>query len=165
MSGTRAQFEVFVVAIVLAILLGTALSRTLAMADRSQQRAFTTASAHYDAGIEMLQAESRLAHRRKLNSVGYPTGRSGALQDDADCEFIWREALQEGHTATGKFVADADGSGDRCEFRLIGTTAESSLRILYWPMGVNAATLVSERDTIRITRGVHFHVEVDVASS
>lgn len=113
----------------------------------------------------MLQAESRLAHRRKLNPVGYPTGRSGTLQDDADCEFIWREAMRGGHAANGRFVADTDGSGDRCEFRVLGTAAESPLRILYWPMGVSAATVVLGRDTIRITRGAHVHVEVDEASS
>ncbi len=165
MGGTRARLEVFVVAITLAILLGTAVSRTLAMADRSQQRAFATAGAHFVAGIEMLQAESRLAQRRKLNAVGYPTGRSGTLQDDVDCEVIWREAMQEGHDATGRFVADADGSGDRCEYTVIGITADSSMRILYWPMGVSAATVVLGRDTIRITRGAHIHVEVDEASS
>lgn len=165
MAAKRAQLEVLVVAVALAVLLGTVLSRTLAMADRSQQRAFATVGAHFVAGIGILQAESRLAQRRKLNAVGYPTGLSGTLQNDADCEFIWREAMQEGHAATGRFVADADGSGDRCEYRLIGSTAESSMRILYWPMGVSAATIVLGRDTIRITRGAHVHVEVDEVSS
>jgi hypothetical protein len=89
------------------MLLGAALSRMLAMADQSQARSFATAGAHFIAGIEMVQAESRLADRRKLNAVGYPTGRSGTLQDDADCRAIWREAMREEAATMGHYVADA----------------------------------------------------------
>jgi hypothetical protein len=85
------------------------------MADRSQARSFATTGAHFVAGIEMVQAESRLAQRRKLNAVGYPTGLSGALLDDADCGLIWQEAMRQGNAATVRYVADSDGSGDRCE--------------------------------------------------
>lgn len=165
MAGTRAQLEMFAAAIALAMLLGAALSRTLAMADHSQARSFATAGAHFVAGIEMVQAESRLAHRRKLNAVGYPTGRSGALQDDADCHLIWREAMREEDAMAGRYVADSDGSGDRCEFVVAGATSESSMRILYWPIGVAAATVSLGRQTIRVTRGTHVHMAVNGVSS
>jgi hypothetical protein len=165
MTGTRAQLEMFVVTVGLALLLGAALSRTLAMADRTQARSFAIAGAHFIAGLEMVQAESRLAQRRKLNALGYPTGRSGALQDDADCDLIWSETMREGSVATGHYVADSDGSGDRCEFVVAGTTAESSIRILYWPMGATAATVSLGRETIHVMRGAHVHVAVEGVSS
>jgi hypothetical protein len=165
MARTRAQLEVFAGAIVLALLLGATLSRTLAMADRSQARSFATTGAHFVAGIEMVQAESRLAQRRKLNAVGYPTGLSGALLDDADCGVIWQEAMRQEDAATVRYVADSDGSGDRCEFFVAGAMAESSLLILYWPTGVAAATVSLGRETIRVTRGTHVYVTVSGVSS
>ncbi len=74
MARIRVQLEVLAVAVVLVMLVGATVSRTLAMADHTQARSFATTGAHFVAGIEMVQAESRLAQRRKLNAVGYPTG-------------------------------------------------------------------------------------------
>jgi hypothetical protein len=162
MFSTRGHLELFVGVIVLVVLLATAASRTMTMTDRSQHQALKTAGAHFVAGIEMLQAESRLVKHHTLNAVGYPTGRSGVLQDDADCEAIWRATMQSSTASVAsRFVADADGGGDRCEFQL----GDPAVRILYWPMGVGAATVALGRDTIRVTRGAHVHVEVDDASS
>jgi hypothetical protein len=162
MFSTRGHLELFVGVIVLVVLLATAASRTVTMTDRSQHQALKTAGAHFVAGIEMLQAESRLVKHHTLNAVGYPTGRSGVLQDDADCEAIWRATMQSSTASVAiRFVADADGGGDRCEFQLV----DPAMRILYWPTGVGAATVALGRDTIRVTRGAHVHVEVDDASS
>ncbi len=60
MTRIRVQLEVLAVAVVLVLLLGATVSRTLAMADRTQARSFATTGAHFVAGIEMVQAESRL---------------------------------------------------------------------------------------------------------
>ncbi len=165
MARIRVQFEVLAVAVILVIALGATVSRTLAMADHSQARSFATTGAHFVAGIEMMQAESRLAQRRKLNAAGYPTGESGALLNDTDCALIWQEAMREGSTATGTYVADSDGGGDRCEFLIEGATAASSMRILYWPTGVAAATVSLGKEMIRVTRGAHVHVTVHGVSS
>lgn len=162
MFPTRGRLELFIGAIVLAVLLATVASRMVTMTHRSQHQALKTAGAHFVAGIEMLQAESRLEKHRALNALGYPTGRSGVLQDDADCETIWRETMQSGAaTVASRFVADGDGGGDRCEFELV----DPAMRILYWPLGVGAATIALGRDTIHVTRGAHVHVEVGQASS
>jgi len=162
MYPTRGQLEVFVVALILAVSMGVVLTRTLVVADRSQQQAIETAAAAFVAGIEMLQAESRLKDRRQLNAVGYPTGRTGALVDDADCALIWREATSN-DPVTARFVGDPSG-GDRCEFRLDGM-AESSARILYWPLGAAAAGVDSPHGNVRVTRGAHVHVEIGDRSS
>jgi hypothetical protein len=162
MFPTRGHLELFVGAIVLVVLLATAASRTVTLTDRSQHQALKTAGAHFVAGIEMLQAESRLDKHPTLNAVGYPTGRSGLLQDDADCEAIWRDTMRSSTASVvSRFVADSDGGGDRCEFQLV----DPVLRILYWPLGASAATVAFGRDTIRITRGAHVHVEAGTASS
>ena len=160
MFTSRGHLELFVGAIVLVLLLGAAAVRTQSIADRSQRQALLTAGAHFVAGIQMLQAESRLARSRKLNAVGYPTGRSGVLLDDADCDAIWRDSMQSGATTVvSRFVADGDGGGDRCEFSFVGAAADSSQRILYWPLGTAAATVALGGETIRVTRGTHVHVE------
>jgi hypothetical protein len=162
MFSTRGHLELFVGVIVLVVLLATAASRTATIADHSQHQALKTAGAHFVAGIEMLQAESRLEKHHTLNAVGYPTGRSGVLRDDADCEAIWRDTMQSSTaTVASRFVADSDGGGDRCEFQL----ADPAMRILYWPLGAGAATVAFGRDTIRVTRGEHVHIEVGDASS
>ena len=162
MFPTRGHLELFVGAIVLVVLLATAASRTVTMTHRSQHEALRTAGAHFVAGIEMLQAESRLEKHRSLNAVGYPTGRSGVLQDDTDCDAIWRDTMQSSAaTVVSRFVADSDGGGDRCEFQLV----DPAMRILYWPLGAGAATVALGRDTIRVTRGAHVHVEAGNASS
>jgi hypothetical protein len=166
MFPTRRHLELFVVAIALAALLGTVASRMLTMADHTQHRALTMAGAYFIAGIEMLQAESRLDQHRKLNAVGYPTGRSGVLSDDADCELIWQQAMRASEPpAASRFVADSDGGGDRCEYLFVGTAADTSMRILYWPLGVGAATVALGRDVIRVTRGTHVHVALGQVSS
>ena len=165
MLPTRGQLELFVVAIVLAALLGTVLSRVLAIADRSADQALATAGAHFVAGIEMLQAESRLPQHHKLNAVGYPTGPSGLLQDDADCQLIWREAMQASDAnVASRFITDSDGGGDRCEYLFVGTTAAAAIRILYWPLGVAATTIGLGRNTIRVAYGTHVHVELGEVS-
>jgi hypothetical protein len=166
MSPTRGHLELYAVATVLAVLLVAVASRSLTVADRSQHQALTAAGAHFVAGIELLQAESRMERHPELNAVGYPTGRSGVLVDDADCESIWRHAMRAGDSPTAiRFVADADGGGDRCEYVLVGAVAGASMRILYWPLGVGAATVALGHETIRVTRGTHVHVELGQASS
>jgi len=166
MLPTRGHLELFAVAIVLAIVFGTVVSRTLMLADRSQHQAIVTAGAHFVAGLEILQAEARLEPRRKLNAAGYPTGRSGSLNDDADCEVIWREAMQaDAGPSTSRFVADADGGGDRCEYVFDAVAAGPPIRILYWPLGAGAATVALGRETVRVVRGTHVHVELGQASS
>lgn len=146
----------FVVALILAACACTILARTLIVADQSQRQAIESAASAFVAGIEMLQAEARLDARRKLNAVGYPTGRSGALQDDADCALIWREAVRDDAAPVAHFVADSK-AGDRCEYALSGT-AGSSARILYWPLGVDAKSVESSDGALRVARGVHVHV-------
>jgi len=162
MHPTRIQLEVFVVALILSACMGVVLTRTLTLADRSQQQAVETAAAAFVAGIEMLQAESRLKDRRRLNGVGYPTGRDGVLRDDADCALIWREATAN-DPVVARFVGDAS-AGDRCEYRLDGAVG-SPARILYWPLGAATADVASAHGTVRVTRGVHVHVETGEASS
>jgi hypothetical protein len=162
MLPSRGPFEVFVVALMLAACTGTFLARTLIVADRSQQQAIESAAAAFVAGIEMLQAEARLAERRKLNSVGYPTGVTGTLRDDADCALIWREATRNDAAPMARFVADST-AGDRCEYRLSGTAA-SSASILYWPLGAGAG-VDSLRSAPRVVRGAHVHVAVGEQSS
>jgi len=162
MLPARGQLEVIVVALVLAALTGLFLTRTLIVADRSQKQALESAAAAFVAGVEMLQAESRLKDRRPLNAMGYPTGRSGALLDDSDCALIWRETTQNA-ALVARFVADTH-AGDRCEYRFDGT-AESTARILYWPLGADAASVESSRGRTRIVRGAHIHVDAGDLSS
>ena len=161
MFPTRSHLG-FVGAIVLIVLLAMAASGTVTMSDRSQHQARQAAGARFVAGIEMLQAEARLEKHPTLNAAGYPTGRSGVLQDDSDCEAIWRDTMQASPAAVvSRFVADNDGGGDRCEF----LTVEPATCILYWPLGVGAGVVALGRDTVRVTRGTHVHVEVGDASS
>jgi hypothetical protein len=161
MYPTRGQFEVFAAAVILSVCMGVVLARTLVVADRSQQQAIETAAAAFVAGIEMLQAESRLEDRRRLNALGYPTGRSGALLDDADCALIWGEATSN-DPVVARFVGDSN-AGDRCEYRLDGRS-ESAPRILYWPLGAAADVEAPDGD-LRVTRGAHVHVVIGEASS
>ncbi len=157
----REPLQLFVGTLVLAALLATVASRTSTMTDRSRHQALRTAGAHFVAGIEMLQAELRMEKHRELNAMGYPTGRSGELVDDTDCTAIWRDTMQSNSMdVTSRFVADGDG-GDRCEFRFTGPS-DSSMRILYWPLGVNADTIALAGDMIRLTRGTHVHLEIGV---
>ncbi|HET6473017.1 MAG TPA: hypothetical protein VFG38_14325 [Pseudomonadales bacterium] len=162
MFPTRGQLEVFVVAWVAAALTALFLTRTLTVADHSQKQALESAAAAFVAGVEMLQAESRLGDRRPLNAMGYPTGRSGALRDDSDCELIWHETTQNA-ALVAQFVADTHG-GDRCEYRLDGT-AESTARILYWPLGADTASVESSHGLTRVVRGTHVQVDAGDLSS
>jgi hypothetical protein len=163
MAPTRIQLEVFAVALILSACAGVFLARALIVADRSKQQALDSAASAFVAGIQMLQAEARLAERRKLNSLGYPTGRSGALRDDADCVLIWHEVTQHDAPLDARFVADST-IGDRCEYRLSGT-AESSASIRYWPLGADGSGGDSLRGGARVTRGMHVQVTLDDRST
>jgi hypothetical protein len=113
----------------------------------------------------MLQAESRIVSRRELNAAGYPTGLSGVLRDGADCVYIWNEVMQPGGSPLlSRFVLDADGGGDRCEYLFVDDTATTPTGIVYWPLGSSASTVALGRRSIRVTRGIHVHVELGEVS-
>jgi len=165
MLPIRGRLELFVVVVVLALLLSVVLTRSLVLSDDSHRQALISAGAHFIAGIEMLQAESRIESRRKLNAVGYPTGLSGVLRDGADCAFIWDEVMQPGGSpALSRFVVDADGGGDRCEYLFVDDTATTPTGIVYWPLGSGASTVALGRTKLRVTPGIHVHVELGEAS-
>lgn len=164
MLPIRGRHELFVVAVALVLLLGVVLNRSLVLSDDSHRQAVISGGAHFIAGIEMLQAESRIESRRKLNVAGYPTGLSGALRDGADCAFIWDEVMQPGgRPLLSRFVADADGGGDRCEY-LFDDTVTTPTGIVYWPLGSGASTIALGRRKLRVTPGIHVHVELGETS-
>jgi len=165
MIPNRGRFELSVVTVALALMLGVALTRMAGLSDDSRRQALISAGAHFIAGIEMLQAESRIVSRRALNAAGYPTGLSGMLRDGADCEFIWDEVMQSGgNPQLSRFVVDADGGGDRCEYLFVGDTASTPTGIVYWPLGSAASTVALGRRKIPVTPGIHVHVELGEVS-
>lgn len=165
MIPIRGRFELSVVAIAFALVLGVALTRMATLSDDSQRQALISAGAHFIAGIEILQAESRITTRRKLNAVGYPTGLAGVLRDGADCVFIWDEVMQPGaNPLRSRFVADADGSGDRCEYLFDDDPTTTPTGIVYWPLGSGTSTVALGRTPIRVTRGSHVHIELGEVS-
>ena len=165
MIPIRGRFELSVVTVALALMLGVALTRMAVLSDDSRRQALISAGAHFIAGIEILQAESRIVSRRKLNAAGYPTGLSGDLRDDADCAFIWEEVMQPGGTPLlSRFVVDADGGGDRCEYLFVDDTATTPTGIVYWPLGSGASAIALGRRKLRVTPGIHVHVELGEVS-
>jgi hypothetical protein len=158
----RGRFELLWLAGGLAVALGIILLRVESVADATHRQMLYSTGANFSAGIAMLQAESRAKRRRDLNAQGYPTGVTGALRDDADCQFIWGEVMQPGAKATvSAFVADPDGSGDRCEFLFATRTSEVAVRIAYWPEGNATGVLVAQGHVVQVVPGTHVHVALD----
>ncbi|NJN52927.1 MAG: hypothetical protein HC809_15375 [Gammaproteobacteria bacterium] len=158
-----ARLEMLVAVTALVCLLAVILGRAQAVSDDSLRQAVTTAASHFHAGISLLQARNRLASERPLNGLGYPTGVSGILQNDADCEAIWVRVMNSADGGVkGVFVENHDGGGDRCEYVFVHGSAESSsaMRILYWPQGSMAAVVTVDSRLLNVPYGEHIYVDL-----
>jgi len=165
MLPRRGRLEILIAASVLAALLGAAVGRMPRLEDDALRGRSATAAANFEAGLSLQQAESRARGDAGLNALGYPTGASGTIASAADCRSIWSRVMVDGSaTVNAHFVADADGSGDRCEF-VVGGHAGAALRIVYWPLGSNAALATVAGRAVHVGAGEHVYVAEDDAES
>jgi len=159
MLPRRSRFEILIAACVLAALLGAVLGRIPRLEDDTLRGRTASAASNFQAGLALLQAESRARGDAGLNSLGYPTGPSGTIASTNDCRSIWARVMADaGEIVKSHFIADVDGSGDRCEFVVAGQTGADPLRIVYWPAGSNAALATVAARTVHIGVGEHVFV-------
>ncbi len=164
MSASRnARLEIIVCITAIVCVLAVILGRAEHVADDSLRQSVTTAAAHFQAGLSLLQARSRLSSSEPLNALGYPTGRSGRLQNDGDCETVWERVMQTpAAEVKSVFVENSDGSGDRCEYLFMDNRPDDTpaMRILYWPQGSMAAVVAVHQRLLNVAHGGHVHVDL-----
>ena len=162
MLPRRGRVEILIAGSVLAIVLGVVLTRVPRLEDSAERGRTATAASNFEAGLALLQADSRARGSAGLNSLGYPTGLSGSLGNATDCRSIWSRVMADGdETMKAHFVNDVDGSGDRCEFVVAPKSGGAALRIVYWPLGSNAALATVAGSAVHVGSGEHVFVTED----
>jgi hypothetical protein len=162
MVAKTARLEILVSITAILCALAIVLGRARDVSDDYLRQTVTTAASHFQAGISLLQARSRLATSEPLNDLGYPTGAMGQLRSDADCDAIWRRVMQVTDIMTrARFVADHDGSGDRCEYEFFSAVdGRPTMRILYWPMGSLTAVITVDQRPVDVPYGGHIFTDL-----
>lgn len=158
-----ARLEILVCTTAVLCVLAVVLGRAERVSHNSLSQAVSSAAAHFQAGIAILQVRSRLQPAPPLNALGYPTGLDGELASDGDCQSIWNRVMNE--AAAGgvepRFVDDHDGGGDRCEYVFFdGTDTGTGMRILYWPQGSMAAVVTVDQRLLNVPHGGHVYVDL-----
>lgn len=158
-----ARLEILVSATAVLCVLAIVLGRAERVSDSSLAQAVSSAAAHFQAGLSILQVRSRLQGAPPLNALGYPTGLDGELTSDGDCESIWNRVMND--AAAGvvvpRFVDDHDGGGDRCEYVFFdGVDSGEGMRILYWPDGSMAAVVTVDQRLLKVPHGGHVYVDL-----